>query len=64
MDDGPPAILLNPADSDRKLWELVGELADILDDPWVLIGGLMVNLLVREHNPSRQLRTTNDIAGL
>ena len=54
-------IQIDPTGADGELWELVAELAEMLDDPWVLVGGLMVHLFVLEHEPQRQLRATDDI---
>jgi hypothetical protein len=47
-------------DETQRLWSAVGELTERLPGPWVLIGGLMVQLHAIEHGAT-DVRPTQDI---
>ncbi len=57
-----PRIEIDVAeDGGREMWETVAGLAKGMDDPWTLVGGLMVQLFAYELGPNEPLRTTDDI---
>ena len=49
-----------PNDESRRLWTNLGELVDVLQAEWVLIGGLMVQLHALEWGVD-DVRVTNDV---
>lgn len=59
-----PIRIIPSSDSEAQLWRTTAEVARLFDDwPWVLIGGLMVAILEREHGVTVS-RTTIDVDAL
>jgi hypothetical protein len=59
-----PVRIIPGSEAEARLWRTTAEVARLFADwPWVLVGGLMVAVLEREHG-IRVLRTTIDVDAL